>query len=401
MAHANNTLTEKVIRRFDGLKEADVDTFHESAKRFFLFFDNEPKLRALSAKLRTDFPMARPLVLAFLDTPDLHLKASTEAEEAAMGEAALGEVVKHESPPRQLYDAAYYRKSVYRDESSQKENDIRSLSTFRHKFLEPFETYVLEQLEDLEVSQSPIEMDDLLPISARRGYDAKVNLTVTEALEKKHPVSLIFIDLDNFKSLNDTYGHNVGDQVLIGVSNIIRDVVGTRGQAFRLGGEEIGVLLPNHTALEASQLAERIRKAISAAPISDRSLTVSASMGVAEIPTHANDPKELYENADKAMYDSKRLGRDLVRIYGEPEPSLETNAKVSGRETRKLPDPACLTEDMKHSIRQNYFQSGVARCPIDSSQLEVHKSHVAGRMTADLFILCPMCGMNSELRGPN
>jgi len=120
------------------------------------------------------------------------------------------------------------------------------------------------------------------------------------------------MDLDHFKSLNDTYGHPVGDEVLRKVADLISTNVRPADFAARYGGEEFAVILPNTEEEGAVILAERIRKAIQNYAWSYRPIT--ASFGVATVDPETNDPETLKRLADNALYDSKHEGRNRVSV---------------------------------------------------------------------------------------
>ncbi len=130
------------------------------------------------------------------------------------------------------------------------------------------------------------------------------------------PLSLMIIDLDYFKKINDTYGHPAGDEVLKAVANAITKSRRINEIAARVGGEEFVLLLPNCTLTQAVQVAERVRKAIKEQIVivqDDIELKVTASIGVA--CTEHYEPggeKQLYSDADTALYRAKRNGRDLT-----------------------------------------------------------------------------------------
>lgn len=123
----------------------------------------------------------------------------------------------------------------------------------------------------------------------------------------------ILLDIDHFKSINDTHGHAKGDEVLQGVAKILRGNVAGDVVVCRYGGEEFSVLCPGKTLEEARSVAELLRAAICAVPISD--VPVSSSFGVTDTTCGALKPADLMEQADKALYYSKRTGRNRVTGY--------------------------------------------------------------------------------------
>jgi diguanylate cyclase (GGDEF)-like protein len=151
------------------------------------------------------------------------------------------------------------------------------------------------------------------------------------------PVGVLMVDLDHFKAINDNYGHQAGDEVLIAVAGAItgqvRDDIDIVG---RFGGEEFTVLLPEISERELLAAAERIRHRIGTmgvvvqgddGPIETISVTVS--VGAAIFPQNAGDLEELMLRADSALYDAKRHGRNQVRLTGKP-------ANVNGAVTTQI-----------------------------------------------------------------
>ena len=129
--------------------------------------------------------------------------------------------------------------------------------------------------------------------------------------------SLIFFDLDHFKRVNDTFGHDAGDHVLKEIARIIRaDFVGPRDIFARYGGEEFVILLANRNGKDAALLAERIRAAVEAHAFvyEGRRLPVTCSLGVAELSAAIDSAAALLRNADKAGYSSKQGGRNRVTV---------------------------------------------------------------------------------------
>jgi diguanylate cyclase (GGDEF)-like protein len=137
-----------------------------------------------------------------------------------------------------------------------------------------------------------------------------------EARRFDHALSLMFIDIDHFKKINDTYGHQTGDEVLRQVCRVIQDRVRACDVAARYGGEEIAVLLPQTDLAGAMILAERMREAISELSVTDLRgqalVTVTASLGVSELLSDDQVPADLIERADQAVYRAKHRGRNQV-----------------------------------------------------------------------------------------
>ena len=190
------------------------------------------------------------------------------------------------------------------------------------------------QKQLLELSQT----DPLTALRNRRAFDERLDDAFEHSRRYERPLSLVILDVDHFKSVNDSYGHDAGDAVLRGVANIIAG--GTRQTDFaaRIGGEEFAILLPETPLFEALQFGEKLRSSIGALPVNGHSVTVS--IGVANVP-HSRIPSkgELFRAADQALYRAKMNGRNRVEIErrrncrGEedraPRPHLRQQESVS------------------------------------------------------------------------
>ena len=140
-------------------------------------------------------------------------------------------------------------------------------------------------------------------------------LTREQERLNKHgiPVSFIILDIDHFKDINDTYGHNTGDEVLLNLARLVQGKIRNTDALIRWGGEEFVILCGDTSAQNAQFLAEKLRKFIeSAVLIKQRQVT--CSFGVAEM-LPSEDPKNLFERADKALYTSKETGRNKVTCH--------------------------------------------------------------------------------------
>jgi diguanylate cyclase (GGDEF)-like protein len=173
-----------------------------------------------------------------------------------------------------------------------------------------------EKLEELATT------DALTGLRNRRKFDAAIESEWRRAMRHKSPISLLMIDADHFKSYNDTFGHQAGDQVLVGIAICISDSVRRAGDcAARYGGEEFSVLLPGIAATEALQVAETIRHKVIGWSEEDHPSTVS--IGVASItPSEGMDWHQLVRAADKALYAAKAAGRNCCVIAKMPGLSL-------------------------------------------------------------------------------
>lgn len=165
------------------------------------------------------------------------------------------------------------------------------------------------QKQLLELSQT----DPLTSLRNRRAFDERLQVAFEHARRYERPLSIAMVDVDHFKSINDTHGHDTGDAVLRAVAKIIG--TGTRQTDFaaRVGGEEFAILLPETPLFEALQFGEKLRSLIASGPVAGHKVTVS--IGIASMP-HSQLPgtAELFRAADQALYRAKTNGRNRVEI---------------------------------------------------------------------------------------
>lgn len=153
--------------------------------------------------------------------------------------------------------------------------------------------------------------DSLTLLPNRRAFDIELDKEAARAVRYGHPVSLLMLDIDDFKILNDTQGHLAGDQHLQMIAELIRSNLRKTDSGYRYGGEEFTVLLPNTDLKGAVKLGERIRTSVEASsPDGKRRPGFSISIGAAEMPLHAMTEKELLQAADDAMFTAKNLGKN-------------------------------------------------------------------------------------------
>jgi two-component system cell cycle response regulator len=155
--------------------------------------------------------------------------------------------------------------------------------------------------------ESLLREDALTGLSNRRAVLTQLAGMVSAARRHGHPLSIAILDLDHFKLINDTYGHKVGDDVLVAAAHAMGTHLRAEDQLGRLGGEEFLVLLPDTDAEAAGHAAEKLRVEVAAAPIP---MPVTVSIGVATWDGEA--PEDLLHRADEALYAAKEAGRDRV-----------------------------------------------------------------------------------------
>ena len=172
----------------------------------------------------------------------------------------------------------------------------------------------LENVDLHEVVQRQALTDELTGLSNHRRFQEVMGNELERAARFGHSVALIMFDLDDFKRVNDTFGHQQGDRVLREVGRVVRDNCREVDEPARYGGEELAIALPATDLDGAFRLAERIRLVIAALeiplPTGDSSLRISASFGVAALPACASNRAELVAAADAALYRAKRMGKN-------------------------------------------------------------------------------------------
>lgn len=161
--------------------------------------------------------------------------------------------------------------------------------------------------------------DTLTGLYSRRYLDEQLPILVKSHRRNEQALSVLIIDLDHFKAINDCHGHLVGDEVLWRVADALRGAVRSADSAVRYGGEEFCVLLPGTGRIEAARVGERIRQAISRVDLDslDPGLRVTASIGVATLGPD-EEVVELLQRADLALYSAKHGGRNRVHIAPDP-----------------------------------------------------------------------------------
>jgi len=199
-------------------------------------------------------------------------------------------------------------------------------------------------LANLEASQAEIEAknrelfsmatrDPLTNLFNRRAFFEAFDTLFEQAVKNKSRLGCIMLDIDHFKSVNDTFGHGVGDEVIVYLADTLRSFLGDMDVAGRFGGEEFCMLIPDATVEATSQRAEKIRKHIQQGLNADLSvkLSITSSFGVACLPGDAKTPSELIEFADLALYEAKSMGRNrVVSWHGEAGGRLETKNSTGG-----------------------------------------------------------------------
>lgn len=216
---------------------------------------------------------------------------------------------------------------------------LRSTGEMRetNKALEDRLTLSKNEISNLQHSLEAIRAesltDPLTGLGNRKYFDRMIDMAVQGALVSGEPLSLLLLDIDHFKSFNDSYGHLTGDQVLRLVGMSLKQAIKGQDITARYGGEEFAVVLPSTALRQALTVADHIRRAVMAKELKKKSTgeilgRVTISVGVAMLKQE-DDTDALIERADACLYAAKRNGRNRVICEADPEYAVETHNRVA------------------------------------------------------------------------
>jgi len=183
-------------------------------------------------------------------------------------------------------------------------------------FLEAIANHATVALRNARVYLEATQ-DSLTGLAIRRVFEGRLVEEIQAASKEGRPLSLLMTDLDHFKSVNDVFGHPVGDEVLRLAARETRTAVRSTDLVARYGGEEFALLLPNTRATEALAIAEKIRASVANLRFARGRGRITISVGIAEVPAHADNAEDLVNHADKALYQAKELGRNRTVVWSE------------------------------------------------------------------------------------
>ncbi len=169
--------------------------------------------------------------------------------------------------------------------------------------------------------------DDLTGLANRRKFNEELNVRVSDAVSNQVPLSLLMLDLDHFKDVNDRWGHAAGDRLLTIVANTMRNTVGDRGTVARQGGDEFAIILPGENSDVALSLAEAIRTNIQGYQFvrEKEQIEISISIGLAEITPKIQSADALMLSADTSCLEAKKLGKNQIVNFSSLESDLVSN----------------------------------------------------------------------------
>jgi diguanylate cyclase (GGDEF)-like protein len=180
--------------------------------------------------------------------------------------------------------------------------------------------YAIKLAETMDQLRRLATRDELTGLLNRREFQRIIKEEAARALQNGKPFSLVLLDIDHFKQINDTHGHPAGDAVLQHVASLLSAQVRDVDRVARYGGEEFAVFMANTNLEHAAEAAERLRAMLSSMDfeVEGKIIAPTFSAGVAALPDNARNAGELLQAADGALYTSKRLGRNRVTTAGLP-----------------------------------------------------------------------------------
>jgi diguanylate cyclase (GGDEF)-like protein len=177
---------------------------------------------------------------------------------------------------------------------------------------------VLSNLRTLAVAEQRAATDSLTGLPNARSARETLKRMVAQAGRSGQDLTVVLFDLDQFKAINDTYGHDRGDAVLCAVSDVLRRSLRTSDFVGRNGGEEFIALLPDTDAEGAMEAAEKLRAAVARVTLPGIDRPVTTSVGAAVFPHTAADAQSLLRLADRALYAAKARGRNRAELADTP-----------------------------------------------------------------------------------
>ncbi len=233
-------------------------------------------------------------------------------------------------------------------------NNLLGMLTFTREEPHAFSKYELRLLNSLarqaamaiinaELYQKKLELsvtDELTGLANRRQLQVRLEREQERALRYHSPLSVLMIDIDHFKRYNDVNGHLLGDGVLKGVAQALKNNIRKVDTVARFGGEEFVIILPGQDKQTAASIGEKLRKAVARRDFPRMSCQpnghISITIGIASFPDDSSNPTDLVDKADLAMYVAKRSGRNRVAIYNDDmETSLHADKKSKKKRKKK------------------------------------------------------------------
>ncbi|GAO37356.1 hypothetical protein SCT_2777 [Sulfuricella sp. T08] len=238
----------------------------------------------------------------------------------------------------------------------------------------------------LKVSlEAMVSIDPLTNLLNRRAFQEVINREYACAKRSAKPFSMLLIDLDRFKMLNDNYGHDIGDKILLGVSDVATQTLRTSDWLSRWGGEEFLALLPDTDENGALNIAERLRQEIEefSIQLNTQKIKTSASIGIASYPRDGDTPDFLMKAADAALYEAKKSGRNRVVEARDKREVYSIAAKLNTAiETNRLVPAYQVIVDLK--TRKPVAEEALARLIDESGNVIAATDFISAAMELQL-----------------
>lgn len=238
-------------------------------------------------------------------------------------------------PLEQLRQFAYYHNRV------PSQMNIRELEAIRNSMLQTFQRLGKES----EALYHSARTDELSGLPNRQQLNERLTWLISECARTKSEFAYLFIDIDNFKNINDTLGHDAGDELLVNIAEIMQAELRGHDIIARFGGDEFVMVLnkyQNH--IELNHVIERVLKKLEQAhTIRRQQVNISASIGVAFYPKDGTNSQELMKNADIAMYQAKKLGKNRVHYFTET-----LNQEILSN--------VALEQDLRNGLKNHEFE---------------------------------------------
>ncbi|MEO6147451.1 MAG: GGDEF domain-containing protein [Sulfuriferula sp.] len=283
--------------------------------------------------------------------------------------------------------------------------------------MEPFIAFA--QLATVALDQARLKVslelmasiDPLTNLLNRREMQEVIDRVYASAKRSAKPLSMILFDLDRFKMLNDNYGHDIGDKILIGISEVAKRTLRTSDWLSRWGGEEFLAILPDTDENGALNIAERLREAVEQfnLEVNSQKIKTSASIGIASYPRDGDTPDFLIKAADAALYEAKKTGRNRVVAAKDKREVYSIAAKLSTAiETNNLVPAYQAIVDLK--TRRPVAEEALARLIDESGNVIAATEFISAAMELQLTHLIDYqiikqtmnrCATNIAGGGPN
>lgn len=232
------------------------------------------------------------------------------------------------------------RQYAYYNDRIPKAFKLQELESIRHTMVDSFRRLESEKNELYLMART----DSLSGLANRNSLNEFIQRVIPEATRNNKEFAFLFLDMDHFKSINDSLGHNIGDELLQNIASIIKKILRSNDFVARVGGDEFVIILQDYKSyFELSNILSRIQAYISKSwIIQSNPINISCSMGVAFFPKDGNDIVSLMKNADIAMYEAKKRGRNQYHFFTE-----ELNKKVQ--------ETISLDKNMKQALKNNEY----------------------------------------------